>query len=131
MHITLRFDFDIEAKIDILKVDNKSVREQQIAKLERLRADQTAALTARLANLLRQDTPNARATAATGALSGRWRDSPNPAAVADFVDAFKVLRWAPGLEALHGLVVVHRVLSVVGVDYKDAAAAAASRSVLK
>ena len=32
-----------EAKIDILKVDNKSVREQQIAKLERLRAERNPA----------------------------------------------------------------------------------------
>ena len=69
-----------EAKIDILKVDNKSVREQQIAKLERLRAERdpktvAAALTALTegakgsANLLELAVNAARAMATVGEIS--------------------------------------------------------------
>jgi len=69
-----------EAKIDILKVDNKSVREQQIAKLERLRAernpaDVAAALTALTdgargtGNLLDLAVKAARAKASVGEIS--------------------------------------------------------------
>jgi len=69
-----------EAKIDILKVDNKSVREQQIAKLERLRAERNpaevaAALTALTdgargnGNLLDLAVKAARAKASVGEIS--------------------------------------------------------------
>ena len=69
-----------EAKIDILKVDNKSVREQQIAKLERLRAERNpAAVKAALAaltegargngNLLDLAVKAARAKASVGEIS--------------------------------------------------------------
>jgi methylmalonyl-CoA mutase len=71
---------DDEATIDILKVDNKSVREQQIAKLERLRAERDpkavaaalAALTngaAGNANLLELAVDAARAKATVGEIS--------------------------------------------------------------
>ncbi len=69
-----------DAAIDVLKVDNKSVREQQIAKLERLRAERTesdvqAALTALTngasanANLLELAVAAARAKATVGEIS--------------------------------------------------------------
>jgi methylmalonyl-CoA mutase len=69
-----------EAKIDILKVDNKSVREQQIAKLARLRAERDpaavkAALSALTAgargtgNLLALAVEAARAKASVGEIS--------------------------------------------------------------
>lgn len=69
-----------EAKIDILKVDNKSVREQQVAKLERLRAErnpiEVAAALAALTdgargngNLLDLAVKAARAKASVGEIS--------------------------------------------------------------
>ncbi|MEQ1712533.1 MAG: methylmalonyl-CoA mutase, partial [Hyphomicrobium sp.] len=70
-----------EAKIELLKVDNKSVREQQIAKLERLRAERNqkevaaklAALTegaaGSTANLLELAVEAARAMATVGEIS--------------------------------------------------------------
>src|SRR5690606_15114785 len=69
-----------EAAIEILKVDNKSVREQQIAKLERLRAERDpkaveAALSALTegakgnANLLELAVNAARAKATVGEIS--------------------------------------------------------------
>ncbi len=70
-----------EAKIELLKVDNKSVREQQIAKLERLRAERNpkevaaklAALTegaaGSTANLLELAVNAARAKATVGEIS--------------------------------------------------------------
>ncbi len=75
-----KFRVDDEAKIDILKVDNRSVREQQIAKLERLRAERDepavqAALNALTegargnANLLDLSVKAARAKATVGEIS--------------------------------------------------------------
>jgi methylmalonyl-CoA mutase len=75
-----KFRVDDEAQIDILKVDNKSVREQQIAKLQRLRGERDekvvqAALNALTegargnANLLDLTVKAARAKASVGEIS--------------------------------------------------------------
>ena len=75
-----KFLVDNDAKIDVLKVDNHSVREQQVAKLERLRsernpADVAAALAALTegarggANLLELSVKAARAKASVGEIS--------------------------------------------------------------
>jgi methylmalonyl-CoA mutase len=75
-----KFKVDDQAEIDILKVDNKSVREQQIAKLQRLRAERDeratqAALDALTegargnANLLDLAVKAARAKASVGEIS--------------------------------------------------------------
>ncbi len=75
-----KFRVTDEAKIELLKVDNKSVRAQQIAKLERLRAERDAsAVTAALAaltdaargngNLLDLAVKAARAKATVGEMS--------------------------------------------------------------
>ncbi len=75
-----KYRVDDEATIDILKVDNKSVREQQIAKLQRLRAERDEKVTqAALAaltegargngNLLELAVAAARAKASVGEIS--------------------------------------------------------------
>ncbi|MDX2289034.1 MAG: methylmalonyl-CoA mutase [Hyphomicrobiaceae bacterium] len=75
-----KYRVESDADIDVLKVDNKSVREQQIAKLERLRAERTesdvqAALTALTngaaggGNLLELSVAAARAKATVGEIS--------------------------------------------------------------
>jgi methylmalonyl-CoA mutase len=81
-----KFQVTDTAKIDILKVDNKSVREQQIDKLDRLRAERDpAAVNAALialtegakgtANLLDLAVKAARAKASVGRKSGPFRVS--------------------------------------------------------
>src|SRR5699024_9445491 len=57
-----KFRLDEEEQLDVLKVDNKSVREQQIAKLERLRAERDEEATQAALERLSWAAANADAT---------------------------------------------------------------------